>query len=106
MGLDQPIYTISVLVKNAFSQLVLEKIAIEEAIIWTDYENVMVRAACVNLNNFWMAESRLFYVVMVRDRRFDSIKLLAPAIEALEQSVGFQIFRDVVLAKMNNCTIY
>jgi hypothetical protein len=40
--------------------------------------------SCTNLDNFWVGEKLFYYYIMVRNRNFDSVKLLEPGLAALK----------------------
>ena len=72
-------------------------------ITYTDYDNVQLRVLCSNVNNFWFGTKFFYYFILVRDRKFDSVTKLAPAIQNLI-SMGITNFDNLVFLKNSpNC---
>ena len=52
-------------------------------VVYTDYDNIMIMMACSNLPHFWISEPKYRYSIYVRDRSFDSFKIIREVFDIL-----------------------
>ena len=91
-------------VTGIFGKVTLESVNANSIITYTDYDNVQLRVACSNIENYWVGTQFLYYFILVRNRNFDSVSKLAPVFKNL-MSIGIQNFDNLVpLYNSPNCT--
>lgn len=78
------------------------KVSVDSLIVYTDYDSVQLRFACVNLNNFWYGDKFMYYFILIRDRNFDSIRKISPLIQTLK-SIGASLDNMVLLKNDISC---
>ena len=61
-------------------------IPLNSVIIYTDYDNIQLRLACATIDNFWMSKRYMYYFVLVRTRRFDSLKKFTQVTDILKRN--------------------
>ena len=88
----------SVNVTGVFGGVSDQKVVANSVITYTDYDNVQLRVSCSNVDNFWYGTQFLYYFILVRDRKFDSIAKLTPVMQNLI-SIGITKFDNLVLLK-------
>lgn len=71
-------------VKDAYGRQATQNTRVEETLIYTDYDCVKVGYACTTLNNFWFSKPYRYFYVAVRNKEFDSINTLLPALNYLK----------------------
>jgi hypothetical protein len=52
----------------------------DSVILYTDYSNIQLRAACSTVNNFWIGQEFSYYFVLVRNRTLDSLSMFTAAV--------------------------
>ncbi len=71
-------------VKDAYGNICPQNTRVESSILYSDYDNVKVVYSCTTVNNFWVAKPYTYYYIAVRDKNFDSINKLLPALNYLK----------------------
>ena len=96
--------TKTVTVKGVFGQKSEMSVNADSVIVYTDYDNVQLRMSCSNVPDFWSGSQFLYYFVLVRSRNFDSVKKMAPVMQALIKA-GITNFDNFVLLNNNSTCI-
>ena len=91
-------------VTDFFLQLTQQALPADSVIIYTDYTNIQLRAACTTINNFWIGQEFLYYFVLVRNRTFDSLNEYITGVVNKLVASGFPITDMVFIYNNATCT--
>ena len=91
-------------VKDAYNRDCAQNTRVESTVIYTDYDNVQLVYSCTPVNNYWIATPYIYYYIAVRDKNFDSINKILPALNYLKTAgVGCDSLQFLPLS--GNCPL-
>ena len=79
-------------VKNILGSPYKQKVRVENHVIFTDYDKIQLRYQCQEVENYWYTEINENYYIMVRNRTFDSWKMVAPLLRHIEMISNLDAF--------------
>ncbi len=94
----------NVTVKDAYNKDCVQNTRVESTVVYTDYDCVQLVYSCTPINNFWFATPYTYYYIAVRDKNFDSINKLLPALNYLK-TAGVSCDNLQFLPLSGRCTI-
>ena len=80
----------TITVEGMFGEKIQKEVNVDSIILYTDYDNVQLRYACTDLDNYWEAKTDKYFYVAVRNRNFDSVKQLLPLL-GMARQLGFSM---------------
>ncbi len=87
---------------NGFMTSTIQNVTIESKVLATDYENYQLKYSCVQLDHFWMSETKLYYYISLKSRYFDSARTIVPLLEKLK-TLKFNLNSFVYVNNTINC---
>ena len=72
-------------VQNILGLVYKQKLPLTNYFLFTDYDKIIVRYLCQEVENYWYKDTNEEYYVMVRNRTFDYWMPMAMAISSLDR---------------------